>query len=42
MEYFIEGLLSKAIAEVSEGAIGGGFEEVEAAEETKSGIITKG
>lgn len=39
MEYLVEGIISQTIAEVGEGAIGRGLEEVKVAEETKSGTL---
>ena len=39
VEDFVENILSQTVTEVSKGAIGGGLEEVEAAEETEPAII---
>ena len=36
MENFIEDILTEAVTEVGKGAIGGGLEEVEAAEEAEA------
>ena len=39
MDNLIENILTEAVTEVSEGAVGGGLEEVEAAKEAEPGII---
>jgi hypothetical protein len=41
MENLIEDILTEAVTEVSEGAIGRGLKEVETAEKAKPGIIAK-
>jgi hypothetical protein len=42
MEDFIEGILTKAITEVGESAVGSSLKEIESTEKTQPGIVTKG
>jgi len=42
MEDFIEGVLTKAVTEIGEGAVRRSFEEIESTEKTQPGIVTKG
>jgi len=42
VKYLIESILSQAITEVGEGAVGRCLQEVEAAKEAKPGVITEG
>ena len=42
MKNLVEDVLIKAVTKVGKGAIRRGFEEIEATEETKPGIVAKG
>ena len=41
MENLIENVLSQAVTEVGEGAVGGSLEEVEAAKEAEPAVIAQ-
>jgi hypothetical protein len=42
MENLIENTLTEAVTEVGKGAVGGGLEKAEAAEEAEPGVIAQG